>query len=48
MSTNWVRTQFCIVTEEGYNLLTEVDEDYISLDEFDNTEWTIESTVGTG
>ena len=48
MPTNWVRTQFCIVTETGHNLLTEVDEEYIALDEYDSTVWTIDSTEGAG
>ena len=47
MSTNWVLDLFNIVQEGGGNLLTE-DDLYICLQEFNNTDWEIESAIGNG
>ena len=47
MATNWVLSQFCIVQQSGGNIMTE-EGDYISLEEFDNTTWTVTTEVGSG
>ncbi len=45
--TNWVIENFILIQESGGNLLME-DSDYISLQEFNSTNWAEDTTTGTG
>jgi hypothetical protein len=47
MPTNWVIENFCLVQEEGGNILME-DSDLVSLQEFDSTTWTEQTATGAG
>ena len=47
MATNWVLDLFNIVQEDGGNILTE-DELYICLQEFNSTEWEVDTATGNG
>jgi len=47
MATNWVVENFCIIQESGGNILAE-DSDYISLQEYNNTVWTEQTSTGSG
>jgi hypothetical protein len=47
MATNWVLTEFCLIQESGGNILTE-ESDYIALQEFDSTVWTVTTEAGSG
>ena len=48
MTTNWVIDNFCLIQEAGGNLLTEDGLSLISLQEFDSTVWTEETSTGNG
>ena len=47
MPTNWVIENFCIVQEDGANILMENNE-IVALQEFDSTTWTEQTTTGSG
>jgi len=47
MATNWVVENFLIIQESGGNILAE-DSDYISLQEYNNTVWTEQTSTGSG
>lgn len=48
MTTNWVIDNFCLVQENGGNLYTEDIVNVISLQEFNSTVWTEETSTGNG
>jgi|TARA_R110000764_G_scaffold233215_1_gene326034 hypothetical protein len=54
MATNWVFEQFCIVQEDGANILIESSNvplniiNLLSLQEFNSTVWTDQTATGTG
>ena len=47
MATNWVVENFCLLQESGGNILTET-EDFIALDEYNSTDWTEQTSTGSG
>lgn len=47
MATNWVVEDFCLLQESGGNILTEA-EDFIALDEYNSTDWTEQTSTGSG
>ena len=47
MATNWRIDNFCIVQEDGGNILTEADF-YLAQAEYNATEWTIDTSSGDG
>jgi hypothetical protein len=54
MATNWIFQQFCIVQEDGANILIESSNpslqiiDLLALQEFNSTVWTEQTETGTG
>lgn len=47
MPTNWVIENFCLIQEDGGNILME-DSALVSLQEFDSTAWTEQTATGAG
>lgn len=47
MPTNWVVENFCLIQEEGGNILME-DNDLVALQEFESTTWTEQTATGSG
>ena len=48
MPTNWVLEKFCLVKEDGGNILTEDSTNTLALQEFLSTEWTEQTETGSG